>query len=423
MNQNRFKTGDQTLVRQINLAIILEQLRESAPLSRAALAEKTGLNKTTVSSLVNELITRSLVVEIGLDNVGIGRPSVQLTLNPKAGFVVSAEVGVDYISVISTDFAPRITYKLKKVIDPNQDQQEIIEQVLVLLRNAISENISSNGTLLGLAIGVPGLVDYTTGKVLFAPNLHWKDAEMGKILQRQFSAPIFVDNEANLAAYGEYYFGSARGFQEILYISAGVGIGGGIILNGSVMRGKTGFAAEFGHMTMDPQGKPCGCGNRGCWETQASQRALFDAIRSEISRGKKSSLHDLTRGNLASLTMDKVVEAACFGDQVALQALENIGHHLGIGIASLVNAFNPELVVFGGPISLAWEFLKPVIIEELNHRALQWHRESVTLVLAQHGPDACVMGGVAAVYDQVLAHPSDHLAPAIPPIYSNKSGE
>jgi glucokinase-like ROK family protein len=372
---------------------------------------------------VNELITRSLVVEIGLDTAGIGRPSIQLTLNPKAGFIVSAEVGVDYISVISTDFAPRITYQLKKVINPNQDQQEIIEQVLVLLRNAISENISSNGRLLGLAIGVPGLVDYATGKVLFAPNLHWVDADLGRILQQNFSAPIFVDNEANLAAYGEYYFGSARGFQEVLYISAGVGIGGGIILDGAVMRGKTGFAAEFGHMTMDPQGALCGCGNRGCWETQASQRALFEIIRAEISRGKKSALQDLTRGDLTTLSVEKVVEAACGGDPVALQGLEKIGRYLGIGIASLINAYNPELVVFGGPISLAWDFLKPVITEEIQKRALKWHRESVTLVLAQHGPDACVMGGVAAVYNQVLANPSDHLAPDILPVHPDLSGE
>ncbi len=171
MSQSRFKTGDQALVRQINLAIILDQLRENAPLSRAALAEKTGLNKTTVSSLVSELIERQLVREIGLESAGIGRPSVQLTLNPEAGFVVSAELGVDYISVISTDFAPHINYKVKKTINPNQDQHEIIEQVLVLLKHAISENASAHGSLLGVAAGVPGLVDYATGTVLICPKL------------------------------------------------------------------------------------------------------------------------------------------------------------------------------------------------------------------------------------------------------------
>jgi glucokinase-like ROK family protein len=419
MSQFRIKTGDQALVRQINLAIILDQLRENAPLSRAALAEKTGLNKTTVSSLVSELIDRKLVTEIGLDTAGLGRPSVQLSLNPKAGFVVSAEVGGDFISIISTDFAPHITYKLKKMIEPNQDQEETIEQILVLLRNTISENQSLRGRLLGVAVGVPGLVDFATGNLLFAPNLCWQDAKLGEALQREFDAPIFVDNEANLAALGEYYFGAARGYEEVLYISAGVGIGGGLIWNGAIVRGKTGFAGEFGHITMDPDGELCGCGNRGCWETQASQRALFDYIRNSISKGKKSHLLDITHGNLNTLSVERVVEAAQFGDNLALEALNVIGKHLGIGIASLVNALNPELVVLGGPISLAWDFLNPVIEAQMCARALRWHRESTRVVLARHGADACVMGGIAAVYHQILAKPSDRPGAVTLPVYTS----
>jgi len=363
------------------------------------------------------LIERKLVIDIGLDSAGIGRPSVQLTLNPNAGFLVSAEIGVDYINVISTDFAPHINYKVKKTIHPNQDQHTIIEQVLVLLRHAISENPAAHGSLLGVAAGVPGLVDYATGTVLFAPNLRWKNAELGKILQQEFHVPIFVDNEANLAALGEYYFGAARGYQEVLYISAGVGIGGGIILNGSVMRGKTGFAGEFGHMTMDPEGELCSCGNIGCWETQASQRALFKFIRENIAAGHKSSLQDLLRGNLNSLTIAKVVEAARNQDTVAKDAFEQIGRHLGTGIASLVNALNPELVVLGGPISLGWEFMKSSIDQELHARALRWHQESAAIVLAHHGADACVMGGVAAVFNHMLARPSDRLDTVALPVY------
>lgn len=417
MSQIRIKTGDQALVRQINLAIILDQLRENAPLSRADLAERTGLNKTTVSSLISELIDRQLVIELGLDNARIGRPSVLLSLNPKAGFVVSAEVGVDFISVISTDFAPHITYKLKKIIDPNQGQDEIIDQLLVLLRNAISQNTAMRGRLLGVAVGVPGLVDYSKGTILFAPNLRWHDAPLGNILGQEIEAPIYVDNEANLAALGEHYFGAARGFDEVLYISAGVGIGGGIIINGGIMRGKTGFAGEFGHMTMIPNGELCACGNIGCWETQASQRTLFNWIKNEVAQGKKSLLLDLTHGDLSALTVERVVEAAGCDDELAKAGLVMIGVNLGIGIASLVNALNPDLVVFGGPISVAWDFLNPVIDEQLRLRALRWHRDATRVVLARHGADACVMGGVAAVYHQILAKPSDRPSAISLPAY------
>ena len=408
MNQTRFKTGDQALIRQINLAVILDQLRESAPLSRAALAEKTGLNKTTVSSLVSELIEQNLVVETGLGSTRIGRPSVQLTLNPKAGFLVSIEVGVNFISVIAADFAPHIIYKLNKSIDPNQDQQEIIEQVLVLLKHVISENQQMYGRLLGVAVGVPGLVDFAKGVVLIAPNLHWSDVQLVEILRENVSAPVLLDNEANLAALGEVHFGAARGYGEVLYISAGMGLGGGIVFNGTVMRGVTGFAGEFGHMTIDAEGALCGCGNRGCWETQASQRALFGVIRTAAASGQKTLLTDLARGNLNNLSMDHVVEAAKAGDELCLQALRRIGSSLGIGIASLTNAFNPELVVVGGPLSLAWEWLEPEIHGEVRRRALGWHQTAARIVPARHGVDACVMGGVAAIYDLILANPGGH---------------
>jgi predicted NBD/HSP70 family sugar kinase len=155
-------------------------------------------------------------------------------------------------------------------------------------------------------------------------------------------------------------------------------------------------------MTMDPEGEPCNCGNRGCWETLVSQPALVRHIRRAIERGRPSVLSD---GNPERWTLPVVTEAARAGDAVALEAFETIGHHLGIGIASLVNALNPELVVFGGILSLAWEFLLPAVTEEMQRRALRWNREATQVVLARHGFDACVMGGVALVLQDILREP------------------
>ena len=174
---------------------------------------------------------------------------------------------------------------------------------------------------------------------------------------------------------------------------------------GQVLRGVTGMAGELGHMTMDPDGELCSCGNRGCWETQVSQQALFRRIRQAIDAGKASRLPRLVSGDLGRLTVPAVTDAALDGDAVALEALDAIGHRLGIGIASLVNALNPELVVFGGILSLAWQFLLPAVIEEMQKRALRWNREATQVVLARHGFDACVMGGVAVVLQGILREP------------------
>jgi glucokinase-like ROK family protein len=403
---NHYRTGDQALVREINLSVIMNHLRTNAPISRAALADATGLNKTTVSSLVNELIERQFVQEIGPASPSSGRPAILLKLNPTAGFIVSCEIGVGFILVICTDFSPKINWRHEEHFDLTLGQHVILDRALAILNQAIEVGSTACGKLLGLSVGVPGLVNQVTESLLFAPNLGWRNLPIRDIIQESINVPLFVDNEANFAALGEHYFGAAQGYNEVLYISAtGVGLGGGIVHGGRVFSGVTGFGAEFGHMTMDPDGAICKCGNQGCWETQVSQQALFRHVWRRVDQGEVSRLSEMTDGRRASLTVPLVVDAARAGDAVALEAMEIIGRHLGIGIASLVNALNPELVVFGGILSLAGEFLMPVIEKEVERRALKWNREAMQLVLARHSSDACVMGGVAAVYQAILAQP------------------
>jgi glucokinase-like ROK family protein len=404
--QERYQTGDHTVMRQMNLSAILHHLRENAPISRATLADMTGLNKTTVSSLVGELIECQFVREIGfLQSSNAGRRAVLLTLNPQAGCIVSGEIGVDFISVITADFASEIVWRHQDRIDPAMGQAAIVAQAIGLLQRATEEGRALCGTLLGAAVGVPGLVDQATGTLLFAPNLGWENVRLRTILQQAFDVPVFVDNEANMAASGEHYFGAARGYQEVLYVSAGVGLGGGVVHAGQVCRGVSGMAGELGHMTMDPDGELCNCGNRGCWETQVSQQALFQQVKQAIGAGQASCLPRIVDDDLGRLTVPVVTSAARGGDAVALEALDALGHRLGIGIASLVNALNPELVVFGGIFSPAWEFLLPAVTEEMQKRALRWNREATQVVLARHGFDACVMGGVALVLQDILREP------------------
>ena len=400
-----FRTGDQALVREINLSVIMNCLRQHAPISRAALADMTGLNKTTVSSLVKELIDHQFVHEVGLDSAHVGRPSMLLELNPRAGFIVSGEIGVDYISVIRANFAAEIVWRHQEGIRQSLGQQAIIKRVLDLLHQSIESGDGARGNLLGLALGVPGLVDLDSGKLLFAPNLKWEDVPLRDILSREFGAPVFVDNEANMAALGEHFFWVAQGYNEVLFISVGVGLGGGIVQGGRLLRGASGFAGEFGHMTIEVGGEPCNCGNRGCWETLVSQSALFRRIRHAVEGGQPSVLENMVKGDWSQLSVPMVVDAAYAGDQVALGAFEQIGHYLGVGIASLVNAFNPDLVVLGGILSLAGEFLLPIIKTELHQHALRWNVDTVQIALSRHGLDACVMGGMATVYQAILAQP------------------
>jgi glucokinase-like ROK family protein len=405
-NSSRTRTRSHTQVRQGNLSSILHQIRINAPISRAALAEETGLNKTTVSSLIHELMEHEFVREVGFESSGTGRPAIMLELNPNAGYILSAEVGVDFIMVASTNFAPEIIWRHEEAIPPGASQREIMDRVLALLNLGIQNSCMDCQTLFGIAFGIPGLVDQETGKLLFAPNLGWKNVPLKRMLEESFDAPIFIDNEANMAALGEHYFGAAQGYEEVLFISAGVGLGGGLVYNGQLFRGASGTGCEFGHMTFDLNGELCNCGNIGCWETRVSQRKLFSLIREKISRGRKSSLSATQERADQQLTTPLIVDAAHKGDKVSIEALKIIGIDLGIGIASLVNALNPELVVFGGVLSLAGDFILPEIEKVLLKRAMPWNYQATKVVLAEHGFNACIMGGVATVYQAVLSQPN-----------------
>jgi predicted NBD/HSP70 family sugar kinase len=191
----------------------------------------------------------------------------------------------------------------------------------------------------------------------------------------------------------------------VLYVSAGVGIGGGLILDGRLYPGGSGFAGEVGHMTIEPDGLQCECGNCGCWETVASQSAVFRRVHEAIAAGQSSSLARFKNGKHELLTIPVIVRAAGDGDLVARQALTETGKYLGIGLANLVNTLNPDMVVFGGILSLAKEFLLPVIQQTIGERSLRWSFRTAQIVVAAHGSDACVMGGVAMVYDHILRQP------------------
>ena len=414
------RTGDQALIREINLSIILNALRDHPPLSRAALAVATGLNKTTVSSLVHQLINASFVTETGVGKNFTGRPGILLHLNPHAGAIIGVEMGVDFISVVLTDFAARVIWRHQERTDRREQQSAILRRAFTNIEAAAEQARNHSLNVLGLALGVPGLVDVESGTLLYAPNLQWENVPLRQMFRARFDFPVYVDNEASIAAFGETYFGVARGARNVLYVSAGVGIGGGLVLDGRIYPGGSGFAGEVGHMTLEPDGLPCACGNRGCWETLASQSAVFRRIHECIAAGEMSSLARFAslgkNGKREQLTIPVVVRAAQEGDTIARRALTDTGKYLGIGLANLVNALNPEMVVFGGILSLAKEFLLPVIQQTISERALRWSSQTAQIVVAAHGSDACVMGSVAMVYDQILRQPFQ--APRAPRVAS-----
>ena len=398
-------TADQVLVRKLNTSLIMNCLRARRSLSRAGLSAATGLNRSTVSSVINDLLEESLVREIGLQPSERGRPGMLLELNPDGGCAVGVEIGVDFVSVVLTDFIAHVLWRECVASDPQDEQDIIIGRAADIIQKALSIGQDRGLRHLGIGVGVHGLVDIRQGSLVFAPNLSWCDVPFRQMWTQRFDLPVFVENEANAAALGEYYFGIARNVQNLIYLSAGVGLGGGIIIKGRLFRGSSGYAGEVGHMTVDPNGELCGCGKRGCWETVVGPCAIVRRVKEALESGGESQIGTLVENDLSRIDVDVVVQAAQAGDPIAQTALEEVGVQLGIGISNLVNTFNPEMVVLGGALSLASPFLLPLIEETVREHALEQPREIVEVAASAHGADACVMGAVALVLDEILREP------------------
>jgi glucokinase-like ROK family protein len=399
-------TADQNLVRKFNTAVVLDILRRQAPVSRAEVAACTGLNRSTISSIINGLLDDGLVQETTLQSDRVGRPGMLLELNPAGGFAVGVELGVDFISVILTDFVAHVLWHQHVASDPADGQIKILERAFALTQTALDEGLARNLRPLGIGVGVPGLVDLREGMLRLAPNLGWRNSPLRLMWTQRFNLPVFVENDGNAAALGEYYFGVARGINNMIYLNASVGLGAGVLISGKLFRGSHGYAAEIGHMTLDPNGELCGCGKRGCLETMVGPRTVVRRVQQALRHGAQSSLLPMNGADLENISFDQVTEAARQGDATSLAALREVGNYLGIGIANLINIFNPQMVVLGGALNSASDILLPIVERVVVGNALGIICEDMKIIPSAHGTEACVMGAVALVLDDILREPA-----------------
>ena len=395
-------TGDQEKVRKINRSLVLNTLRLHAPISRAQVANYTGLTRGTVSNIVNVLIEDGLVFEDKLEDSKIGRPSILLGLRPDGGAVIGVEIGVNFISVLLTNFVAETLWEIRVATSLSQSQTEIISETEKLIDQALTIAKKNDLRPLGIGVGLPGLVNAHQGNLILAPNLHWQNLPLRLIWNQRFHLPVYVENEANLATLGEYYFGVARNVDNFISLTSDIGLGGGIMIDGRLFRGGHGYGGEIGHIQRDPQGEECGCGRIGCWETQVGPRAVLQRVKKEFQVHHDQSLLDACSGDLNNLTFEIVVQLASNGDVICRKAIEEVAVNLGVGIADLVNIFNPNLVVIGGTFISAKNIMQSIIEKTIISNALQPSTDNLQIKFSERSTEACVLGAVAVVLDDIL---------------------
>lgn len=400
-------TADQAFVRETNLSSALRLIHARSPISRAQLAVETGLNKSTISSLVDELLTRKLVHETGSNSGAAGRPATWLEINPQAGLIIGVELGVDFVSVAVTDLLGNIQWQHKEDTNPSDDQNKMIQQILQIVKEAMSATRKKGVRFLGLGLSTPGTVDLKEGMLIFAPNLHWHNVPFRKIFHEQTRLNIFIENDANAAAIAEHLFGAAQHDRDFLFVFAGVGIGGGLFLNGRLYRGKNGYAGEIGHfpITAEPSQILCHCGNYGCWETYANQYSIIQRIQTRLEMKSGSIIPSLMAKQDAPISIPLIKQAADLGDQSAIDVFTEAGYAMGQGFAGLINIFNPEKIILGGPLSIAGDYLLPAIKETVADHSMPEFDQQTEVVLSTFGTDASLIGAIAIVADDVLSKP------------------
>jgi predicted NBD/HSP70 family sugar kinase len=394
--------ANQRAVRRHNLGVVLRHLSEHGPRSRATIALETGLNKTTVSSLVTELIGLDLVVERGLEQRGtVGRPGQVVELSGEGVVALGLEINVDYLAVRALDLTGAERHRGLDVEDNRRlSVAEVLDRLAAHARTALDAVQAEGLRPVGATVALPGLVDAASGALLVAPNLGWNDVAVVDELRERLSVPGFplaADNEANLAALAELWEGTARGFTDVLYVSGEIGVGGGIVLGGELFRGAQGFGGEFGHMTLDPGGKPCACGSRGCLETVAGLEALLELAGLDPSSATTTAGSGEPVAALAS--------RARAGDENALAALREGGRWLGIAIASAANLLNFQAVVLGGFFGQLSTWLAAPIARELEVHVLASEWAVPRVLPSTLGPEAAVRGAAAQSLRRVLADP------------------
>jgi predicted NBD/HSP70 family sugar kinase len=387
-------------VREHNLGMVLRQVAERGPRSRATLALETGLNKSTVSSLVADLIEAGLLRDSPVEErpAKVGRPPQSVELHPAGPFVLGLEINVDYLAVWAADLAGAVQHRAFVTHDNRAaSPEEVIGELARLAHDALEQPFVSGRQPVLATVAVPGLVD-PAGELAVAPNLGWEDVRIADLLNEALEHPSYtvrVENEANLGAVAELVEGAGRGLSDFVYISGEIGIGAGVVLGGELFRGASGFAGEFGHLTIDPFGPPCGCGGRGCLERLVGQEALL-RLAGWDSRMRCEGTRPEWPGAM-------LAESARAGHARTLQALSQVGHTLGIAIASLANLLDPEAVLLGGYLAPLSEWLTVPIEGELETRALAGRRMRCRVLPARLGGEAAVRGAVALSRRAALA--------------------
>jgi len=392
------RIGQPEILKEINRTHVLDIIKRERVVSRAQLARITSLSRATISLLVDKLLTIGVVEEIGRGESSGGRPPVLLKFIPDSAFAMGAHMYDSDWSMVVTNLDAVVRRSITLHIEQNSPRGAI--DTLKRGIEILTSEFSGKMLLPAIGLGTPGLVDIHTGTIKSAVDVGWAEVPVKKILEEETGLKTFVANRSKVGALAELWYGAREGIKDLIYISIGTGIAAGIIHQGKLYIGTNSSAGELGHVTIIPDGPLCPCGNRGCLQQLVSEQAIATRARQLLRENSRSRLHKLAGNHPEMITVYHVLKAADEGDELALSILDESAEYLGIAVANLVNLFNPELIVLGGPVGQSSRILTDKLAEKVRLRAMAYPLSAVQIVTSSLGSYSGAIGASVLVLQQ-----------------------
>jgi N-acetylglucosamine repressor len=388
-------TGNRDLIRAINRSHVLNAIKSYGPIGRAEIARRTGLSPATVTSISAKLISQNLVLEKSAGDSSGGRPPILLVINPKGGYVVGIKLTETRAICALTDLEACILAKSSLPLS-GHDPVQVVEDLARMVPAFIREQKISRKQLLGVGVGLAGIIDAEKGILRQSPIYGWNNVPLRDMLQSKLHIPVYIENDVNTLTLTERWFGPGQGVDHFLTVTVGRGVGLGIVANGQFYRGQSGGAGEFGHITINPDGPICACGKRGCLEAYIGDPGLIRSAQEAATRGElPTSVRDV----------DELLALAHNGSPAAIHIFDQAGRILGLGIANLINLFNPKKIIISGEGTREGDLLFIPMKESIQQNTMPGLFDSNIIDIIPWGDDAWARGAAGLVLREVFESP------------------
>ncbi|NOR88502.1 MAG: ROK family protein [Bacteroidales bacterium] len=379
---------------------IIEYLYQLGPTSNPEIARYTKMSSPTITKLIQELIELGIVIDVGIgDSIGGRRPNL-FGINPNARYIVGIDIDCRMVKLGIFNLANEAVSEIITYFGNVKDKNEMFSELFNRLDGLIEESDLDKKAFLGIGVSIPGLINSKTGQTYMDLRIEGKKLE--DHFRDRYELPVIIDSDSRVMAIGEQAFGYAKNKKDVLCLNICDGIGLGMILNGIVYRGKSGLAGEFGHINVVRDGNLCTCGKYGCLETVASGTALIEQAQQGIKKGQESLISELVNNDLENIHVSDIIKAVNQGDIFAIEIINKLGHFLGEALASLVHIFNPEMIIIGGKVALAEDYLINPIQNTLNKYTISHIKKDTEVVTSRLEEKVKLLGSVAMVMNQVF---------------------